>query len=80
MASGGNSAAGLRLYGGTNGDSGFSNSPSGGRGCKVNPWDIGARGNHHWSGTPRIYMQNSNYDTYIYFCNGAQHSSSTCDT
>jgi len=74
--SGGSSTAGIRLYGGTKGASGFSGNPNGGRGCKK---DVGRspNGNHHWSGTFNFQMSHSNYDSYIYMCNGAQHSSST---
>ena len=73
MNSGGTNAAGIRCYAGTKGASGFNLSPNGGHGCKKN---LSGR----WSGTAHFYMMNYNYNTYIYTCNGAQHSSSTCDT
>ena len=46
-SSGGSSAAGIRLYGGTKGDSGFQNRPNGGHGCKKN---LSGRwgGDLHW--------------------------------
>ena len=44
-------------------------SPNGGAGCNQN---LGQR----WSGVLHWYMIESNYDTYTFFCNGAQHSSS----
>ena len=74
----GSTTAGISLYGGTKGASGFSNNPNGGRGCKK---DVGRspNGRNHWSGVFNLQMSHSNYDSYIFMCNGAQHTSSTCD-
>jgi len=44
--------------------------PAGGSGCYIN---VGKRTNDGWH---HLYMSNHNEDTYIYVCNGAQHSSS----
>jgi hypothetical protein len=43
--------------------------PNGGEGCNV---DLGYRGGVQF----HDYMCDSNYDTYIYVCEGNQHSSS----
>ena len=43
-------------------------SPQGGHGCKVN---LGKG----WNGALEWYLSNTNYDTYQYVCEGAQHSS-----
>lgn len=45
-------------------------SPSGGRGCNHNP------SRNRWASTLTYYMCQTNYNTYAYFCNGAQHTSS----
>lgn len=52
-----------------NGASGFTGDPRGGRGCKQN---LG-----RWTGEFHFFMSHHNTDTYVYICNGAQHSSST---
>jgi len=44
-------------------------SPNGGRGCKFN------RGRNRWTGPLHFYMGNTNTNTYMYMCNGPQHSS-----
>jgi hypothetical protein len=43
--------------------------PYGGRGCNKNI------GHDRWHGDLHYYMLETNHDTYLYFCNGAQHSS-----
>ena len=59
-------------YAGINCDSSRSGAPTrnpnGGSGCNQN---LGQR----WTGELHYYMLNTNWDTYSYFCNGAQHSS-----
>ena len=51
-----------------------SGSPSsnlqGGRGCQRN------RGHDRWHGQLHMYMCETNHDSYLYMCNGPQHSSS----
>ena len=44
--------------------------PSGGSGCKIN---MGKATNNSWH---HVYMAETNTDTYLYMCNGPQHSSS----
>jgi len=44
-------------------------SPRGGRGCTKNT------GRNRWGGSFHLYMLNTNHDTYMYICNGPQHSS-----
>ena len=46
------------------------NVPGGGSGCSINMGAQTSSGWHH------IYMGDTNTDTYLYMCNGAQHSSS----
>ncbi|MFZ4579482.1 MAG: fibrinogen-like YCDxxxxGGGW domain-containing protein [Myxococcota bacterium] len=46
------------------------NNPAGGAGCGINMGKITNGGWHN------IYMAETNTDTYLYMCNGAQHSSS----
>ena len=48
---------------------GGSTNPDGGKGCKVN------KSRNNWSGVLHLYMSEHNTDTYMYVCNGAQHSS-----
>ena len=43
--------------------------PGGGSGCKINMGKQTSGGWHH------LYMADTNSDTYMYLCNGAQHSS-----
>jgi hypothetical protein len=63
----GHGGAGVSCNGQTSGSP--QTSPKGGRGCNKNlSYDRWA-GNLHW------YMLNTNHDTYLYVCNGAQHSS-----
>jgi len=45
-------------------------SPAGGSGCDIN---MGTASNANWH---HFYMANTNSDSYMYLCNGAQHSSS----
>ena len=53
-----------------NNDNGIpSNSLRGGRGCHRN------RGYDRWHGTLHVYMMETNHDSYLYVCNGPQHSS-----
>jgi hypothetical protein len=47
-----------------------SSSLRGGRGCHRNI------GHDRWHGSSYYYMMDTNHDTYIYYCNGPQHSSS----
>jgi len=47
-----------------------STNPKGGSGCKISMGKSSNNDWHHW------YMGHSNTDTYVYICNGAQHSSS----
>lgn len=47
-----------------------SNNPQGGAGCAIN---MGSASNSAWH---HFYMSEVNSDTYLYICNGAQHSSS----
>lgn len=47
-----------------------SNNPQGGSGCLINMGTASSAGWHHF------YMSETNSDTYLYICNGAQHSSS----
>jgi len=47
----------------------LSNNPRGGAGCDIN---MGSRTSSRWH---HFYMSNTNQDTYLYICNGAQHSS-----
>lgn len=61
--------AGINCYGATSYTAGFNANSRGGYGCRYNP----SRG--RWSGNPHYYMFNTNHDTYVYICNGAQHSS-----
>jgi len=63
------SRAGIRCYKVKRGGK-FGNNPNGGTGCGKNLNQGRWTGNAHW------YMSDGNSDTYIYFCNGAQHSSS----
>jgi hypothetical protein len=46
------------------------NNPQGGAGCNINMGKYSNSGWHHF------YMSEHNTDTYLYICNGAQHSSS----
>ena len=48
----------------------ISNSPQGGAGCSIN---MGSRSDGGWH---HFFMSECNTDTYLYICNGAQHSSS----
>jgi len=61
------SGAGLNCYNTRTGTP--STSPYGGRGCYRN------RGYDRWAGTLHMYMCETNHDSYMYICNGAQHSS-----
>ncbi|MBI4700447.1 MAG: hypothetical protein HY744_04645 [Deltaproteobacteria bacterium] len=45
------------------------NNPQGGAGCLINMGNYSNSGYHHF------YMSESNTDTYLYICNGPQHSS-----
>ncbi len=54
--------------------SGDPGAPQGGPGCNIN---IGTRSS---TGTSYFVMSNSNTDTYLYMCNGGQHSSSYANT
>jgi hypothetical protein len=60
--------AGINCYNTRSGSP--SRNPNGGRGCKSNP------SRNRWSGELHLYMADTNYNTYSYFCNGAQHTSS----
>merc|ERR1711865_1260374 len=64
------SNAGIKCYR-TYGESlhGFQSAPRGGTKCKQNLGRWG--GEFHW------FMSHRNTDTYVYVCNGAQHTSST---
>lgn len=57
--------AGINCYGGL----GVTNNPQGGAGCVIN---MGTTSNAGWY---HFFMNQWNDDTYIYICNGAQHSS-----
>jgi cysteine-rich repeat protein len=46
------------------------NNPNGGSGCGINMGKQSSSGWHHF------YMADTNSDTYLYICNGAQHTSS----
>ena len=46
-----------------------STNPNGGKGCKKN------HSKNNWSGGLTLYMSEHNTDTYMYVCNGAQHTS-----
>ena len=48
----------------------LSNNPQGGAGCTIPMGTQTSAGWHHF------YMGNTSSDTYLYICNGAQHSSS----
>ena len=67
---GGKGGSGINCYGIRSYTKGYNANSRGGFGCKANP----SRG--RWSGNPHWYMFNTNHDTYVYICNGAQHSSS----
>jgi len=62
------SNGGIMCNGHTQGDSGFSGNPNGGAGCKK-------RLSTRWTGNMHWYMSHSNYDTYVFVCAGAQHTS-----
>jgi hypothetical protein len=47
-----------------------STNPAGGSGCKISMGKSSNGGWHHW------FMSNTDSDSYVYICNGAQHSSS----
>ena len=47
----------------------LSNNPQGGAGCNIN---MGLQSNPGWH---HFYMSETNQDTYLYICNGPQHSS-----
>ena len=59
--------AGINCYGSRAGSP--SRDPQGGHGCNQN---LGKG----WSGQLEWYLSNTNFDTYEYICEGAQHSSS----
>jgi len=62
--------AGFFCHGDTYGSAaGFSSRPWGGSGCKQN---LG-----RWSGYFHFFMSHRNTDTYVFVCNGAQHTSSS---
>jgi hypothetical protein len=61
---------GVSCYGMTSGSA-----PRGGRGCKTN-LNYGGNGNNNWQGQFEVKMWETNWDTYVYVCEGAQHSSS----
>jgi len=60
--------SGVNCYGNTKGKNA---GPRGGQGCKFN------RSRNRWHGTLHFYMSDTNKDSYLYLCNGAQHSSSS---
>merc|ERR1711957_1159390 len=64
---GGRGKTGINCYNTYNGSPG--RSPHGGQGCKFR------RDRQRWNHPMEYYMANTNADTYMYNCNGPQHSS-----
>jgi len=68
MRCGGRGRTGINCYGTPYSGSPQTN-PNGGSGCKFR------RDRRRWSGVVEYYMGNTNTNTYMYLCNGPQHSS-----